>query len=77
MDRLFFSYIRQYLSSQVFYNGHTIWRASIKAENSTQATSTMLEMDTALLSKIPRGNRPIKKQQICLLALYLKLMKTN
>jgi len=52
----------------------------IRALRTTQGlllrqVASIMEMDTALLSKIERGERPIKKEQIPLLAQALKADK--
>lgn len=52
--------------------GERIRALRIKQKLLLRQVASVLEMDTALLSKIERGDRPIKKEQICLLAQALK-----
>lgn len=54
--------------------GERIRALRVKQKLLLRQVASALEMDTALLSKIERGDRPIKKEQICLLA---KVLKTN
>lgn len=52
--------------------GERIRALRLKQKLLLRQVASALEMDTALLSKIERGDRPIKKEQICLLAHVLK-----
>ena len=54
--------------------GERIRALRVKQKLLLRQVASVLEMDTALLSKIERGDRPIKKEQICLLA---QVLKTN
>lgn len=52
--------------------GERIRALRIKQKLLLRQVASMLEMDTALLSKIELGERPIKKEQIKLLSKILK-----